>query len=413
MFWGFLKEVIFLFNEMAIYLLLGFTFAGFLRLFFNDKFINRHLGESSFKANFFASIFGVPLPLCSCGVLPTGISLLNRGASRGATISFLTSTPQTGIDSIFVTYGFLGLPLALFKVISALITGIVGGTVFNIFSRDSIVTTLNNKDSTKKLNSLKDFIIYSYIELVQSLSKWLLIGIILAAVISYFLPDNILHVTGIDNKSWLLYLITIAISVPMYVCATASVPIAAALILKGFPLGAAIIFLMAGPATNIATLTVLWKTLGKKATIIYLFNIIIGSVLFAALFDYLFAGYQIIDTTMIHNHHTFSIIKYLGSITLVVLLMYPSIRSLWKRSSKNGNSKSFMIEGITCSGCVTGITRRLYELPFVKDVDLNIKGDCTVYFKQDEQFSLISDTILKAGYKLKEEKADFPNKKND
>ncbi|MDE5959958.1 MAG: permease, partial [Muribaculaceae bacterium] len=110
--------------EMAPYLLLGFLFAGMLHAFLPASFYNRHLGRPGFWSVAKAAMFGVPLPLCSCGVIPTAMSMRRQGASRAATVSFLISTPQTGVDSILATGSLLGWPLALIRPIAAFATAL-------------------------------------------------------------------------------------------------------------------------------------------------------------------------------------------------------------------------------------------------------------------------------------------------
>lgn len=327
----FIKEVAFLFNEMAIYLLLGFALAGLCRVVFSDALIMRFLGKKSFKSNLFAALFGVPLPLCSCGVVPAGVSLYKQGASKGATVSFLTSTPQTGIDSIFVTYGFLGLPFALFKVVSAFVTGVLGGVVTDFFVTDQTSTAEKDKMIIKgdhsRIRGFVPYLNYSFYELVSSLRKWLIIGILIGGGLAVILPNDITKLLGISDSKIIVYLLVLSIAAPMYVCASASVPIAAMLLMKGFSPGSALVFLMAGPATNAATMTVLWKILGPKTWMIYMFNIFIGSIFFAYLFDAIYPDYAGYVQGMFHHHQEdVSYLKLIGSVTLFLLIVYSFIK---------------------------------------------------------------------------------------
>lgn len=402
---GYFNALLNLFHEMAVYLLLGMAIAGVLRVFFSDSFIIKHLGGKKLKNSLMASLFGVPLPLCSCGVIPTGISLYKRGASLGSTISFLTSTPQTGIDSVLVTYGFFGWPLALFKLVSAFITGTFGGIIGNFFDHQPPRSIDANQHQVSQIKTFKGFITYSFVELVSTLRKWLILGILIAAALSYFLPDNLIASLGINNQ-WLVYLLTLLIAVPMYVCATASVPIAAVLLGKGITIGSVIIFLMAGPATNIATITVLWKILGRKATIIYLVNITLGSLLFAFLFDQFASTLMMVASPLPqHEHAGHSWIQILGSITLAGLLIYSYIQEILPKFKKTigRHEVSFQLSGISCNGCVISVKNKLAEFPFIEQVDLNTSGTCKLYLTQEIDLKDAFARLEESGYKVVED----------
>ncbi len=400
---NFSQNLFLLFNEMAIYLLLGFAFAGLLRVIFSNKLIIKYLGEKSFKSSFLASIFGVPLPLCSCGVVPTGISLYKQGASKGSTISFLTSTPQTGIDSVLVTYAFLGLPFALFKLLSAFVTGVVGGLFYNAISDNTDTKRMENMKAVPRLKTFKGFLEYSFIELIDTLRKWLMIGILLAAALSTFIPNDFIQNLGINNL-FLLYVIILAIAVPMYICATASVPVAAALLMKGFPLGAIIIFLMAGPATNMATLTVLWKSLGKKATLVYLINILIGSLAFAFIFDIFIAGHITMPAKMGHHHEAMALLNYLGSAVLGILLIYSYGKDYLPKRFNKANSivsnLKFKIIGIRCGGCVSKVKTKLSVVEEITEIELNTDGDCEIKYINNNPMKQIESILSELDYKI-------------
>jgi len=298
-------------NEMSPYLLLGFLFAGILKVAIPQKFIDKYMGQQNSSSVLNASLLGIPMPLCSCGVIPTGISFYKSGASKGSSVSFLISTPQTGVDSILVTYSLLGLPFAIIRPIIALVTGYMGGMLANRYDKkdnglkqysssedvccdtqskskesdqdcgcgDSCETKTNTKHS-KIYTMFK----YAFVDFLQDISKWLVIGLLLAALISVALPDDFFsNYVGNDLIGMLVILIA---SVPLYICATSSVPVAAVLLMKGVSPGAALVFLMAGPATNAATITVLNKVLGKRTTFAYLISIILGALVFGLLIDY-------------------------------------------------------------------------------------------------------------------------------
>ena len=280
--------------EMSPYLLFGFFMAGILSVLVSQRLVERHLGGRGIWPLVKASILGVPLPLCSCGVIPVSMSLHKHGASKGSTISFLLSTPQTGIDSIFVTLSLLGPLFAVFRPLAAFVTGIVGGTLADVFSRspedgqpapakctDECCGGAENK---KIVRGLK----YGFVTLPRDIGKAMLAGLVIAAVISALVPDGYFAEklgTGIFAMVVIMFL-----GIPVYVCATASVPVAAALILKGLTPGAALVFLMTGPATNAASFVTIWKVLGRATAITYLAAVAGCALLSGILLDYIAAG---------------------------------------------------------------------------------------------------------------------------
>ncbi|MHC4643577.1 MAG: SO_0444 family Cu/Zn efflux transporter, partial [Planctomycetota bacterium] len=269
--WGFWATV----AEMSPYLLFGFFVAGLLSVLVSQRLVERHLGGRGIWPLLKASLFGVPLPLCSCGVIPVSMSLHKHGASKGSTISFLLSTPQTGVDSIFVTLSLLGPVFAVFRPLAAFITGIVGGTLVDVFeqkNKDDVQPpqkcTDECCDTTVTHGRIKNGLKYGFITLPRDIGKAMLVGLAIAAVISALVPDGYFAEklgTGIFAMVVMMFL-----GIPVYVCATASVPVAAALILKGLTPGAALVFLMTGPATNAASFITIWKVLGKVTAITYL-----------------------------------------------------------------------------------------------------------------------------------------------
>ncbi len=285
---NFFTELWLLFTEMSPYLLFGFLFAGILHIFMQKEKVGKMLNGNNVRSVMNATFLGIPLPLCSCGVIPAGLSFHKNGASKGATFSCLISTPQTGVDSVLVTYSLLGLPFAIIRPVVALVTGVFGGVTANIFTKKE--QRVGNRKPVampekKAGGKIKKVFVYGFYELIQDISKWLIIGLLLAALLAVAIPDDFF--TQYVHLPWLNIFVVLLASVPLYVCATGSVPIAAVLLMKGLSPGAALVFLMAGPATNIATLTVLWRELGKKTTLVYLATIIGGAVLFGLLIDWL------------------------------------------------------------------------------------------------------------------------------
>ncbi|MEQ8846972.1 permease [Botrimarina sp.] len=278
--------------ELAPWLLLGAAFAGALYALLPPGAMSRMLGGRG--AVWKSVLVGIPLPLCSCAVIPVGLGLKRQGASDGASVAFLIATPQTGVDSVLVTAGMLGWPLALFKVLIALVTGVVGGWATDRFAArpaglpiveppPAATPRLSWADRLRRGATHAD-------DLVRSIWLWLVLGVAISAALTVWLPTEWL--TGLAAYGALASMgAALALSLPLYVCATASVPIAASLVAGGLPLGAVIVFLMAGPATNTATIGAVSRALGGRAVAVYLTTIILGSVLGGWLFERLLADH--------------------------------------------------------------------------------------------------------------------------
>ena len=205
-------ELVGLVNEMSPYLMMGFFFAGLLRVLFPRKLITRYMGQRNFRSVLNASLLGVPMPLCSCGVLPTGIGFYRNGASRGPTVSFLISTPQTGVDSILATYALLGLPLAIIRPVVALLTGIFGGLLGNGVDHKDIPDAPGEvADDNGHPRSVRELFRYGFVELLQDISKWLIIGMLLAALLSVLIPDDF-FTRNISNEHLAMLLMLMALS---------------------------------------------------------------------------------------------------------------------------------------------------------------------------------------------------------
>ncbi len=372
----FLENLWDIMRELAAWLLLGAFIAAVLHVLIPKDFVKKHLGGSTWWATIKASFIGVPMPLCSCSVIPTGIGLKKDGASDGASVSFLISTPQTGVDSISVAAGFLGWPFAIFKVISAFIMGVIGGQLVNMFANEALKqqadapksccdkepepvtsccgpqpepepvksccgpqeeveapksccgteTTVENT-ITKKESVFFKGAHFAIEELLRMIWLWLVVGVLLSALLSSFIDPGSLQDYAWASGITAMFLMLI-ISLPLYVCATASVPIAASLIAAGLPTGAALVFLMAGPATNIATVGAIIKAFGKKITVIYLAVVIIGSIGFGVAFDYCFAMSYHSEHIHLHEHSAWWMDAC--AILLTLLLVYFAITDLKK-----------------------------------------------------------------------------------
>jgi len=301
----FIHSLIELSNAMAPYILFGLIFAGILHELVPQSIVTKHLGKENIFSVIKSTLFGIPLPVCSCGVIPLATSIKKSGASKGATLSFLISTPITGVDSILATYGMFGWIFTIYRIFTSMIIAMVAGVLTNLtdkeeekiqpkFSFASSVKPVNmtmssfsaaplqqNEKFSLKKFSIKKALRYSFMTLLGDIAKPLFVGLVFGSVISVAIPENLSDF--LMQYAWLSYIIVILIAVPMYVCATASLPIAAALMLSGVSAGAAFVFLSAGPATNIVTMGVVKKMLGKKSLYIYLGSISIGSLLLIAM----------------------------------------------------------------------------------------------------------------------------------
>jgi len=318
-FWGTL-------SEMSPYLLFGFGVAGVLSVWINADVVQRHLGGAGFWQVFKASLFGVPLPLCSCGVIPVSMSLHKHGASKGATVSFLLSTPQTGVDSILVTYSLMGPIFAIFRPLVAFITGVFGGCLINAVENHDTSPQPEEKtectdsccSNEKKKSRLIRAFKHGFITLPADIGRSMLIGLFIAALISALVPENYFadKLTGGGNYI-LSMLIMMVVGIPIYVCATASVPIAVQLIAIGLSPGTAFVFLMTGPATNAATLATLSSQVGKRAAVFFLLTVVVSSLAGGLILDAIFRG----DITQIIHAHGFMLPEWFKGLCAVVLLV--------------------------------------------------------------------------------------------
>ena len=393
-------EISFLFLEMSPFLILGFLISGLLYIFISKETIANNLGKPGALSVIKAAIFGVPMPLCSCGVIPVAASLYKRGASKGATLSFLISTPQTGVDSILITYGMLGPIFAMTRPVIALITGVIGGLFTEqIISEDYTTSIKMNHKHPKK--TLKDAIKYAFISLPQDIAWPLIKGILMAGLITLLIPDNFFQDYGITG--WSAMILMAVLSIPMYICATASVPIAAGLISSGIEPGAAFVFLMAGPATNIATISVIINTLGKKIVYIYLSTIFTCSIIFGALIN----KFIIINLNSIHHHmnhnHWLNILS--GLLLLAVCIYAISSKYFIKdviENLKNKADLSFIVKGMTCNHCKETVTEAINTCDGITDIRINLESGETYIYGNNLNKQKIITSINNVGYSIGE-----------
>ena len=408
--------------EMAPYLLLGFFIAGLLHTFVPRTLYSKHLAPRNIKSVVKAAAIGIPLPLCSCGVIPTSVSLRKEGASHGACTSFLIATPQTGVDSIAATYSLMGLPFAIVRPLAALFTAMFGGWLVNKFAREDEAVSAeavsngetcsedhcccheehethhheehcdcghdHNHDHdaqpttfTGKLFGALD---YAFVDMMQDVGKWLVVGLLIAALITVAVPNEWL--AALHDYKLLNMLIVLAVAIPMYVCATGSIPIAVSLMAKGLTPGAALVLLMAGPAVNSASMLVIGKVFGKRTLWLYLLSIIIGAMLFGLGIDYLlpqnwFAVQGAFATAGEHAHHL-SMMDWVWIALLVVLLL----NAFWQmhrghtcecghdhnHEAHEEHPTQYIISGMSCNHCAASVERAIRGVKGVEDVGVDL-----------------------------------------
>lgn len=381
-----LNSLLFMLNEMSPYILLGFLIAGVMHAFIPQRTFARHLSGTGWKAVVKSAAIGIPLPLCSCDVLPTAIAMRRNGASRAASTSFLISTPQTGVDSIAATWSLLGPAFALLRPLAALVTAVLGGMAVGKSEATTDTETCRVEDAvsdeTKSISrKCLDALRYGFIDLVGSIGGWLVTGLIIAALITVYVPADFFSALGSNP---LLSMITVlVIAVPMYVCATGSIPIALSLVLKGLSPGTTFVLLMAGPAANFASFTLISREMGRKAAIIYLISIILGAIAFGLVIDYLMPAewFRVGSTHGIAGHdHGFSLFPSICSAILVTLLAITFTKGHKHHHIKLSTmTKEYTIKGMNCSHCQATVTKSISSVKGVKQVDVNLStGIATV-----------------------------------
>lgn len=384
--------------ELAPWLLLGAAIAGVLHATLPPDFMRRQLrgGRGVLKA----VALGVPLPLCSCGVIPVGLGLKKSGATSGPVVGFLISTPQTGVDSILVSASFLGWPFAILKVAAAFVTGILGGWI-----ADSIDPAISETSSSEQCASATTNRAAAGFEhamtLIRSIWGWLVVGILCSAAITAYLPQEAL--AGMSGYGGLgAMLVTLAIATPLYVCAVASVPIAAALVASGLPAGAALVFLMAGPATNVATLGAVYRTLGRKTLAVYLTTVVVGSVVCGLLFEYVIDSSQL-PAGATHQHQQW------WNLSAAVLLLGMLLWFAWQdgmRLLRRGKTAASIgaqptlkiaVDGMTCSNCTAKLERELAADDRIASAIVTLRPGAVVV-QGDVSADRVRELIKQAGF---------------
>jgi len=337
-------------------LLLGFVLAGIIRSFLNPEKVAKWLGKGKSSDVFLASALGVPLPLCSCSVIPTAIAIKQKGASRAATSAFLISTPESGIDSIIVTKAMMDWPMTIIRPIAAFVSAFLAGFLQIFLNPETPKTqTFSPKDSTSSccdkkttpvvhdhhdhhhdhshhhstnsdtlMGKMKDGMIWSANDLIDDLALWMTIGLLGGALLQFAIPEDFFLGFGV----WSSRLFCLLVGIPLYICASATTPIAASLVMKGLSPGAALILLLVGPATNVTNLAVLRTHLGNKGIVINVFSIAFVALVFSIFTD-MFYGTQAPVWAInqhLHDHHSTYWWEHASAFILVVLL----VRGLWR-----------------------------------------------------------------------------------
>lgn len=424
-----MSEIIHLINSMAPFLLLGFFLAGLMHAFIPGKLYRRHLGTDSFKSVLYATLIAIPLPLCSCGVIPTAMSLRREGASRGSVISFLIATPQTGVDSILATYSLMGLPFAIVRPLAALFTALFGGTLMNYFERKDGVSSGTAGAVTSPVDEelphgfwarMQVAIRYAFLDMMQDIGKWLAVGLVIAGLITLYVPESFFQIFA--GSSILSILLVLVLAIPMYVCATGSIPVAIALMLKGLSPGAALVLLMAGPAVNVASMLVIHRVMGFRSLMVYLSSIVGGSVLFGLGIDYLFPRDLFLGPLMMKSvccAEGSPWFQWLCSALLMLLLINALVRRFFANrhcscqdescqvkvaeqtsGSAEGVQRIMHIEGMACNHCRANVEKAISAVPGVKQVTVSLASG-TAVVEGDCEWQEVESAVESIGFKVK------------
>jgi uncharacterized membrane protein YraQ (UPF0718 family) len=313
------------FLEAAPYVMIGLVAAAFVYTLLPKERVQTTLGKPGFGSILKSALMGIPLPLCSCGVLPTALSLSDRGASRGATVSFLVSTPETGLDSIAVTYALINPAMAILRPISAFISAVAAGLGVDRFGGRARRTESVPPDTCPScggkhpetthswLSRLRTATHYVFTDFFPDIANWLVLGLVLSGVVAAFVPEGFL--ASIPGPTQML--MAVIAGVPIYICASASTPIAAVLMAKGVSPGAALVFLLVGPATNLASMLVIGRRLGTRTAIVYLSTLILAALAIGYATDVFLGGLnwfpKIADPELLEH---FGLFHYVGALFL-------------------------------------------------------------------------------------------------
>ena len=420
--WKIAVESWLLLGQMAPYLLFGFLMAGVLSVCVSPAWVERNLGGRGLGPVFKASLFGVPLPLCSCSVIPVSASIRRHGASRAATAAFLLSTPQTGVDSIAITYALLGPVFAIFRPIAALLTGLLGGFLVQAAGEANLAeeTTAIPKADTctdaccagpKDRGLTRRILHYGLVTLPRDIGTALLIGILIAGVLAAIVPQDQLH--AYIGGGILSVLLLMAAGVPVYVCATASVPLAVGFMHLGASPGAALAFLIAGPATNVATLSTVWKVLGGRTAVLYVVTVAAAAVGCGLALDWLVPTVETAIPQLAehdHDHAEGGWLAHLAAVALLAVLAYSyrygtghgredaASRQVPGDGSAGSRRVELTILGMSCDHCVETVSRGLWQCPGVRKANVDLKSGRAVVIGDDFDPRQLLAAVIELGY---------------
>lgn len=409
-----LKEFAVIFIEMSPYILLGIFFVAVFNLFISKSFVAKHTGANSIVSVIKAALFGVPLPLCSCGVIPTSVFLSKSGASKPAVVSFLISTPQTGVDSIIATYGMMGPVFAIFRPIAAFLMGIIGGIATIVLGKEKQKENTSNnftfeefEPPNRTIAKVRNSLRYAFVEFIDDISLQFVVGLLVAALISFFVPDDFFAGTFLGNE-FLGMLSVMIFAIPMYVCATSSIPIAISLMMKGLSPAVAYVFLVAGPVSNAASIAILSKTIGKRTLGIYILSVAVSSIVFGYALNWIF---EISGTNphlmMKHFHHhgtEFTTIEYILSLFFLFLLLSSFYRKNKRRFIKEktmleSGVRKFKIAGMTCNHCAMNVQQAIKSVEGVEKVEVSL-AENTALVEGIFEVDKIKNAVESIGYEF-------------
>lgn len=402
----YMMPFLYLLNTMAPYLLLGFLLAGLIHAYVPRRLYARYLSQPDFRSVMLAALFGVPLPLCSCGVIPTAMSLRREGASKGSVTSFLIATPQTGVDSIAATCSVLGLPFAVIRPVAALVTALAGGWTVNRLTRgetDGILPAPPACEVRRSGGRFVEALRYGFVDMIQDIGRWLVLGLLVAGLITILVPDDFF--ASFAGEPLLNMGIVLLFSIPMYLCATGSIPIAAALMFKGLTPGAALVLLMAGPATNMASLLVIGRVLGRRTLAAYLCAIVAGAAGFGLAIDYLLPAAWFIPSGAVHaachGEAGYSWVEIASSALLVALLAYALLkRFIHKKTDMDTTKRIYRVGGMSCNHCKASVERNLALLPSVEAAEVDLAAG-TVAVEGSAAETEVRKVIEELGFEYK------------
>lgn len=392
---------------LAPWLLLGTVLAASMHLLLPPQLIRRQLGGRWGPLR--AVLLGIPLPLCSCGVIPAALQLKKDGAPDGAVLGFLIATPQTGVDSFFASASLLGWPFAAFKLISALMMGVFGGYGLQLRASPTNEEPELPKESLPEAQSFAQTLGRAGTfmgELIDSLALWLVLGVLISAALEAWIPSEFFRQLA-QWGSGATIAAVLALSLPLYVCATASVPIAAALVGQGLPLGAALIFLMAGPATNVATMGAISRSIGVRALFWYLGTIIGGSMILAYALDQGLGWLPSLGVPASHEHEA----SLWEEICALLLALWVGLSLLsrmrrrwrsWRALHSLAASQELWVAGLSCQGCVKKLDAALRSVEGVEQIRVELESGAVKVVGPASKLQL-HRAVEQAGFEIRSE----------